>query len=331
MGVSLAMLIVTTIVSVGTSVLFFQSDLSYMQFAIIGNADYTAPPDYSLSQLFFTLVPPNLVIPFEGQNILQVMFLALFFGLVIKKTIDPMPPLIDGIETFNKFFLSALSLVIPFVPAIVFLAMFSLTATADLNALLALAKILLGLAVGTLLVFLIGAAAVAVTGRISPVPYLKKAVGFAPIPFSINGSNASVPFVMKFSEEKLGVKQSLVSFLIPVGMQFNKTGQCFFFAMSAAMMLKVFQIELDGDTLLTFLVSVFIMALSKPPIPCGGIVCLNYMFGVLGIPVEAVAVIFAIEPIATVFVSIMNATANFTATFCVAKMDGGVDEKAYFA
>ncbi|MBR3624390.1 MAG: cation:dicarboxylase symporter family transporter, partial [Selenomonadaceae bacterium] len=141
MGVSLAMLIVTTIVSVGTSVLFFQSDLSYMQFAIIGNADYTAPPDYSLSQLFFTLVPPNLVIPFEGQNILQVMFLALFFGLVIKKTIDPMPPLIDGIETFNKFFLSALSLVIPFVPAIVFLAMFSLTATADLNALLALAKI----------------------------------------------------------------------------------------------------------------------------------------------------------------------------------------------
>lgn len=328
-SVSLGMLVVTTFISVGASVLMFSSDLSYMQTAVISGQSHSHPPNYSLKDLFFGLVPENLIEPFAGQNILQVMFLAILFGLAVKKMINPMPWLLDGIETLNKFFLSVLSLVIPFVPIIVCLAMFSLTATADISSLVALVKVLLGLAIGTFLVFVIGAVTVFIVGRISPLPYLKKAVGFAPIPFSINGSNASLPFVMKFTAEKLGVKQSFVSFLIPIGMQFNKMGQCFFFAMSSAMMLKVFQIELDSGTILTFLVSTLIMAISKPPIPCGGIVCLDYMFGVLGVPTEAVAIIFALEPVSTLFVSIMNATANFTATFCVARMEDGVDEDIY--
>jgi Na+/H+-dicarboxylate symporter len=57
------------------------------------------------------------------------------------------------------------------------------------------------------------------------------------------------------------------------------------------MMMRVYHIELSASLFLILLFSVCIMAIAKPPVPCGGIICIAYLFSLVGVPPEAISVI----------------------------------------
>ena len=66
--------------------MIFSGDLTYMQAGIDTSGKPQAVSEFpSLKDLFFSIVPSNIVDPFKGGNILQVMFLAIFFGVVLNK------------------------------------------------------------------------------------------------------------------------------------------------------------------------------------------------------------------------------------------------------
>lgn len=73
------------------------------------------------------------------------------------------------------------------------------------------------------------------------------------------------------------------------------------------------------------------MAIDKPPIPCGSIICIAYLFTVVGVPAEAISVIFCVEPIAAMFNGVCNESANITTTFILAKENHMLEKEKYFA
>lgn len=110
----------------------------------------------------------------------------------------------------------------------------------------------------------------------------------------------------------------MASFSIPVDNQLNKTGQSVYFALVTVMMMCVYQIEVTTNLLITLYFSLVIMSMAKPSIPCGAIICLSYLFLTVGVPSEAVALILCIEPIASMFNAVCNASSNITSTFILA-------------
>ena len=131
--------------------------------------------------------------------------------------------------------------------------------------------------------------------------------------------HARLPFVLKFCAENLGVDAKLAAFSILVGVQLNKAGNCIFFSLVTLMLMRVYGIDMPVSLFLTLWVSVCIMAIAKPPIPCGGIICIAYLFTVVGGPAEAIAVILCVEPIAAMFNGVCNESANIATTFILAK------------
>ena len=101
------------------------------------------------------------------------------------------------------------------------------------------------------------------------------------------------------------------------------------FAMSTAMMMKVYAIELTTDTFITFFITLFLMSITKPSIPCAGIICLTYLFKVMTIPTEAVTVVLAIEPIMALFIAVCNVVSNTAVAFVVARNENAVDLDIY--
>jgi Na+/H+-dicarboxylate symporter len=73
------------------------------------------------------------------------------------------------------------------------------------------------------------------------------------------------------------------------------------------------------------------MAIAKPPIPCGGIICIAYLFTVVGVPPEAISIIICIDPIATMFNGVCNESSNITTSFILAKSSNMLDKDKYFA
>ena len=325
---SLFMLALAAGAGICVSLVIFTKDLSYMKNAVV-SGETVSIDDYSFKEMMFDIVPGNLIDPFLSNNVLQVMFLAIFFGLILKKMGENKKWIADVIGFMDRFFMTGMEIVVPLVPVIVFFSMASLVSRAKLEALLPLFGIFFGCFIGIGLIFILSSLFILLVGRISPVSFVRKGLRFIFVPIAINGSSTSLPYVMRFCVEELGISSNMASFLVPLGMQFTKTGFCIFFPMATLMMVQVFQINMNADFFVNLFLSVFLMTLAKPPVSCGGIVCLNYMFATLGIPIEAVAIIFGIEPVAGMLVAGMNAMSNIAVAFCVARTEKRVDEKIY--
>lgn len=99
--------------------------------------------------------------------------------------------------------------------------------------------------------------------------------------------------------------------------------------MSTAMMMKIYGIELDFEAGITFFVTLFLMSITKPSIPCAGIICLTYLFTAMKIPAESVMTVLGIEPIMALFIAVCNVVSNTAVAFVVARKENAVDLDIY--
>lgn len=330
--VSFFMQIITATFALGLGIMIFSDDISYMQAGIASPGEAAVSSEgVSMKDMLLGIIPTNLIDPFKGDNILQVMFLAIFFGIILNKMGEQAKGVTEVIDFLFRFMINVLQLIVKVIPFIVFLSMAILLASTGIDSIITFSGLFIGLFISIFSVWAIGAFTIAIFGKINPFFFTKKFAVLSPLVFSVSSSHARLPFVLKFCADKLGIDAKLAAFSVPVGVQLNKAGSCTFFSLSTLMLMKVYNIEVSLSVFLTLWVSVIIMAIAKPPIPCGGIICIAYLFAVVGVPPEAISVILCVEPIATMFNGVCNESSNLTTTFILARGNGMLDEKKYFA
>ena len=327
--VTVLMMLTMSFLSMISGIFCFSEDLSFMRTSVAVDETVSEDKYFSFMNMLAEMFPENLVDPMRAGNIMQVMFLSIFFGVLISR-MKPIPTWInEGISSMRRVFTAALEIVVIAIPLVVFISMMSLAALSRPESLIQLGKLIIGQGFGVILALLVSMMMVGLAGKTSPINFAKKAGSFFPIPFAAASSNGALPATMKFATKNLGISSKLTSFVVPVGLQFNKQGNCFFFAMSTAMMMKVYGIELTTDTFITFFVTLFLMSITKPSIPCAGIICLTYLFDVMTIPAEAVTVVLGIEPIMALFIAVCNVVSNTAVAFVVARRENAVDLDIY--
>ena len=326
--ISMFMQIITILIGLGPGRLLFSGDLSYMQAGIAASGNAVEPMQYnSLTDMVFDIVPENLIDPFQGDKILQVIFLAIFFGFILNKMGDKAKSVNEGIDFIFRFAMTALRAIVKTLPLVVFLSMTTLFSNTGLESLLPFSSLFIGLVIGVVVVWGVGAVTVMLFGRISPIPMTRKIVALSPLVFSVSSSHARLPFVLKFCEEKLGINSKLASFSIPVGVQLNKAGISIYFSLVVLMMMRVYNIEMTPGMFITLLFSVCIMSIAKPPVPCGGMICLAFLFTIVGVPPEAISIVLCVEPVAAMFNGVCNESTNITTTLILAQNNNMLDKE----
>ena len=327
--ITILMMFVMSFLSMVSGIFFFTEDLSFMRASMEVESTVSDQKYFSIMNMLSEMFPRNLIDPVKENNIMQVMFLSIFFGILISK-MEPRPTWInEGISALRRLFTIALEIVVLAIPLVVFLSMMSLTSLSRPESIFQLGKLIVGQGFGVILALLVATFMIGLIGKISPTNFAKKAISFFPIPFAAASSNGALPATIKFATENLGISSKLTSFVVPIGLQFNKQGNCFFFAMSTAMMMKVYGIELTADNCITFLIILFLMSITKPSIPCAGIICLTYLFSAMNIPSEAVMTVLGIEPIMALFIAVCNVVSNTAVAFIVAKKENMIDLNIY--
>ena len=243
--------------------------------AAVPQQDMDVKPGLSLLDMITGIIPANLIQPFATGNVLQMLFLACFFGIIVNRAGERANVVKELIEFFNFFFMDVMNVVVKFIPLVVFCSMVQLMLTTGTDALLSLGIVLTANAFGMALIVLASGLFVTLAGKISPVPFLKKALTFAPIPFSLNSSNACIPMTLKLCAEKLGVDSRLAMFSIPVGLQFNMNGSSFYTAMIAVLMARSLGVGLNLNTLVTLTVSTFLVSVTMAGCPGSAIIGLS--------------------------------------------------------
>jgi Na+/H+-dicarboxylate symporter len=267
------------------------------------------------------IIPKSIVEAMAMNEILQIVIFSIFFGLAAASIGDFAKPVINALDKTSHIILKMVNYVMKFAPLGVFGAIAGVFAIRDLNELLlTYAKFFGSFLIGitTLWVFLILVGIAFLRQRI--LTLLKHIVSPLIIAFGTTSSEAVFP---KLTEEleRFGVKDKIVSFMLPLGYSFNLDGSMMYMTFASIFIAQAYGILLDFPTQLTMLFVLMLTSKGIAGVPRASLVVVAATCGMFKIPVEGIALILPIDHFCDMFRSATNVLGNALATSVVGKWE----------
>jgi Na+/H+-dicarboxylate symporter len=149
---------------------------------------------------------------------------------------------------------------------------------------------------------------------------LKRIVSPLIIAFGTTSSEAVFP---KLTEEleRFGIKDRIVSFMLPLGYSFNLDGSMMYMTFASIFIAQASGIDLDIGTQMTMLLVLMLTSKGIAGVPRASLVVVAATCGMFDIPVEGIALILPIDHFCDMFRSATNVLGNALATSVVGKWE----------
>lgn len=279
---------------------------------------------FSAQNFIEHIIPKSIVEAMANNEILQIVIFSIFFGLASAAIGDHAKPVVNALDKTSHIILKMVNYVMKFAPVGVFGAITGVFAIRDLNdLLLTYAKFFGSFLVGisTLWIFLLFIGFVFLGHRL--ITLLKHIVSPLIIAFGTTSSEAVFP---KLTEEleRFGVKDRIVSFMLPLGYSFNLDGSMMYMTFASIFIAQAYGIPLDMPTQLTMLFVLMLTSKGIAGVPRASLVVVAATCGMFKIPIEGIALILPIDHFCDMFRSATNVLGNALATSVVAKWENEV-------
>ena len=149
---------------------------------------------------------------------------------------------------------------------------------------------------------------------------LKRIVSPLIIAFGTTSSEAVFP---KLTEEleRFGIKDKIVSFMLPLGYSFNLDGSMMYMTFASIFIAQAYGVHLDYPTQITMLFVLMLTSKGIAGVPRASLVVVAATCGMFKIPVEGIALILPIDHFCDMFRSATNVLGNALATSVVGKWE----------
>jgi proton glutamate symport protein len=169
------------------------------------------------------------------------------------------------------------------------------------------------LTAGTGLLYLL----VAVWGRMPVGEFARACAPVQAVAISTRSSLASLPALLD-SARTLKLPAQIAGLTIPLGVSVFKYGSPIARLTGTLFITKLYGIELGGAELAALAAALIVLPFYSPGIPSGGLLVMTPVYVALGLPVEGIALLIALDPIPDMFLTMSNVTAMLTATTLLA-------------
>ncbi len=193
------------------------------------------------------IVPKNIVEAMGANDILAVMFFALFFGIGLLLVQSRRTEVLkDAIEGVFEVAMKLIGFVIQLAPIAIFCFMFNLTAQFGWDLLFKLAAfvavVLLALGVQMFGVFPLILKFIA---KKSPVAFFRETREASVMAFSTASSNATLPTALRVAENELKLPRRISRFVLTIGATANQNGTAMFEGVTVLFLAQFFGVELS--------------------------------------------------------------------------------------
>jgi Na+/H+-dicarboxylate symporter len=276
---------------------------------------------FSAQNFIEHIIPKSIVEAMATNEILQIVIFSIFFGLAAAAIGDNSKPVVNALDKLSHIVLKMVNYVMKFAPIGVFGAIAGVFAIRDFNELLlTYAKFFGSFLVGisTLWFILVVVGYVFLKSRMSIL--LKRIVSPIVIAFSTTSSEAVFP---KLTEEleRFGVKDRIVSFMLPLGYSFNLDGSMMYMTFASIFIAQAYGVPLDLPTQFTMLFVLMLTSKGIAGVPRASLVVVAATCGMFNIPIEGIALILPIDHFCDMFRSGTNVLGNALATSVVGKWE----------
>ena len=277
--------------------------------------------DFSVQHFIEHIIPKSVFEAMSTNEILQIVIFSIFFGLAAASIGDNVKPVINALDKTSHIILKMVNFVMKFAPIGVFGAIAGVFAVKDISELMFtytkfFSSFLVGIASLWLVLLLVGYLFL----RNHLKTLLKRIVSPLVIAFGTTSSEAVFP---KLTEEleRFGIKDRIVSFMLPLGYSFNLDGSMMYMTFASIFIAQVYGIPLDTGTQLTMLLVLMLTSKGIAGVPRASLVVVAATCGMFNIPIEGIALILPIDHFCDMFRSATNVLGNSIATAVVGKWE----------
>jgi len=326
----------TSILAIATGYFIFQMfpiGDSALQAVVSDSADamiaQSQTVSVSIKSTLVNIIPSNFVNPFFQNDMLQIVFLAVIFGLAGSGTAKKMHGFERFLEDGNALFSRLTEMVIRFLPLAIFCSMAKILISMDfVNA----AKVFVCIPLcylGHLVMIVCYMILLAVVAHLNPLRFMKKFGAVTCIGFCLGSSNATMPYSMECCGKKLGISDRLYSFSIPLGATINMDGSCVSLVVVALFLSRIFGVSVTGSTLLSLCLSILVLSIGAPGVPGVTLICTALLLPQLGVPTEALSIVMGISTLVGLGNCAVNVTGDAAISTIVAKRRNMIDLDVY--
>ena len=281
--------------------------------------------DMSMTGFVMDIIPKTLISPFIGDNILQVLLVAVLFGVSLAMTGEAGKPILDFLEALQKPIFKLVNIVMKAAPIGAFGAMAFTIGKFGLGSLLNLVELVMTFYITSAIFVLLVLGAVARACGFSVIKLIRYLKEELLLVLGTSSSESALPSLMH-KMEHAGCKKSVVGLVVPTGYSFNLDGTNIYMTLAALFIAQATNTELTLGHQIALLLVAMLSSKGAAGVTGAGFITLAATLAVVPeVPVAGMALILGVDRFMSECRSITNFIGNAVATVVVSRWEKGVD------
>lgn len=289
----------------------------------IGAENFKAREIPGFSKVLIDMLPSNPLAAIVENKIIPIVIFSMFIAiaLVIEDNTNK-----EKAKPFKDFILSAYYIVLritKMVLRIIPYGVFALIATAaaknGMDTLMSLIWVILAVYIAAFLQFLfVYTPLISFVARMNPLKFFKGIFPAQVVAFTSQSSYGTLPVTIKSLVEGVGVSENIASFVAPLGSTIGLNG-CggFYPAIVTIFAANVFNVELTSYSYILIVLTAIISSIGIAGVPGSATMSTTVMLAALGLPIEALAMVIAVDSIIDMIRTATNVTGASVAALIV--------------
>ncbi|WP_447928185.1 dicarboxylate/amino acid:cation symporter [Vreelandella sp. EE27] len=290
------------------------------------NMSFSVPDNPGVVDALLNIVPNNMFGAFTELNMLGIIFTALVFGIALLKmrqspSQQAMGDRLYGvIEALNEVTLKVMAGVLHYVPIGVFAIVAGTVSQQGLDTLLALGDMVVVLYIALAVQLALYCVAMRLFG-VRLGTFFREARTPMATAFATQSSSGTLPLTVN-AAHRLGISKSIYGFSLPLGATMNMDGAAIRIAISAVFAANVIGAPLDFASMVQIVLIGTLVSIGTAGVPGAGIIMISTVFTQVGLPIEVVGLLTAIDALVGMGATALNVTGDLAGTTLIARSEG---------
>lgn len=289
-----------------------------------------AAENISFADTLLNIIPKNPIQGLAEGNMLQIIFFAIFVGILLAKRGERSAAVAQFFSQFNDLMMDMTMAVMKAAPIGVFCLIAKTFAGIGFDAFLPMLKYMAAVFLALMLQgFGVYQILLKLLTGLNPIKFIKKFFPVMAFAFSTATSNATIPLSIETLDKKMGVSKRISSFTIPLGATINMDGTAIMQGVAVVFVSQAFGIPLTLTDYLTVIATATIASIGTAGVPSVGLITLSMVFTSVGLPVEGIALIMGIDRILDMTRTAVNITGDAVCTTIIAHQNKELRREVY--
>ncbi len=286
--------------------------------------------NFSILQMIIDIIPTNVFNALATGNMLQIIFFSILLGIFLPRLSEKYRN--GALKFFNGGFELMMKITL-FIVTLAPIGVFGLMAKVIgqqagdtdkfLSTLGALGCFMLIVLAGLFIHAMITLPALLkFIGGVNPIKHFQAMRTPLLTAFSTSSSSATLPLTLTALEQEAGVSKETTSFVVPLGATVNMDGTALYELVGVMFIAQAYGLEMGLTQQLVVVFTALMASIGAAAIPMAGLVMMTVILTAIGLPLEGVGLILAVDRILDMFRTAVNVWSDSCGTALIASTEG---------